>query len=56
MKPIVDQAVEVYDKVQDVNAKGTWLAHRAQITQMLKQEPAPTQFSSSLSLCSLYQS
>lgn len=42
-KPITDLSIRDYEFVNDVNAKASWLLHRAEITQMLKQEPFPTQ-------------
>ncbi|EXJ71822.1 uncharacterized protein A1O5_05632 [Cladophialophora psammophila CBS 110553] len=45
LKPIVDISTKGYDFVQDINAKSVWLCERAQIKQMLKQEPLPTQLS-----------
>lgn len=31
--------VESYDRVQNVNQRGVWLCERAELRQMLKQEP-----------------
>lgn len=31
--------VEAYDRVQNVNQRGVWLCERAELRQMLKQEP-----------------
>jgi NAD(P)-dependent dehydrogenase (short-subunit alcohol dehydrogenase family) len=33
---------EAFDFINSVNYRGVWLCSRAQIIQMLKQEPLPT--------------
>ena len=35
----VDQSLSEFQRVMDVNVNGVWLCQRAQIRQMLKQEP-----------------
>ncbi|KAH6668269.1 hypothetical protein B0J14DRAFT_674835 [Halenospora varia] len=39
--PIVDVDVATFDRTHEINLVGTWLCHRAEIRQMLKQEPLP---------------
>lgn len=56
MKPIVDISTKGYDFVQDINAKAVWLCEKAQITQMVKQEPLPTQLSEPATLLPILQS
>jgi len=34
--------VEDFDRINSVNYRGCWLSSRAEIKQMLKQEPLPT--------------
>jgi NAD(P)-dependent dehydrogenase (short-subunit alcohol dehydrogenase family) len=41
--PIADIDLDGYDFVERVNARAVWLCERAAITQMLNQEPLPTQ-------------
>ena len=31
-----------FDLINNINYRGTWLSSRAELTQMLKQEPLPT--------------
>jgi NAD(P)-dependent dehydrogenase (short-subunit alcohol dehydrogenase family) len=45
MNPIHEMPKQNYQDVQDVNAKGVWLCERAQVAQMLQQDPWPTQLS-----------
>lgn len=35
-------SVEQFDMINSVNYRGCWLSSRAEIAQMLKQEPLPT--------------
>ncbi|CZR48976.1 uncharacterized protein FPRO_12416 [Fusarium proliferatum ET1] len=40
--PIAETPVAIFDKVVSINQHGTWLCHRAEIRQMLKQDPLPS--------------
>ncbi|KAJ9635693.1 hypothetical protein H2204_005653 [Knufia peltigerae] len=42
-KEITQLSLDDYDFVESVNARAIWLCERAQIAQMLTQEPLPTQ-------------
>uniref|UniRef100_A0A2D3UQS1 Related to dehydrogenase n=1 Tax=Ramularia collo-cygni TaxID=112498 RepID=A0A2D3UQS1_9PEZI len=39
---IAETSVETFDRVISINTLGTFLCHRAEIRQMLKQDPLPT--------------
>lgn len=36
MRPLVDETVEIFDRIMNVNIKGVWLAMKYEIPQMLK--------------------
>lgn len=44
-KPVkaVDMTMESFDRLNDINYRGSWLSSRAQLRLMLKQEPLPEQ-------------
>lgn len=44
----VDTSPEIFDKVQNLNVRGTWLLQRAVLQQMLKQECVDNEYVSSL--------
>lgn len=37
-----ETTLEEFDRINSINYRGCWLCSRAEITQMLKQEPLPT--------------
>ena len=41
-QPSHELSIEDFDEINRVNYKGCWLSSRAEITQMLRQEPLPT--------------
>jgi NAD(P)-dependent dehydrogenase (short-subunit alcohol dehydrogenase family) len=44
-KPVkaVDMTMEAFDRLNDINYRGSWLSSRAQLRNMLKQEPLSEQ-------------
>jgi hypothetical protein len=37
-----ETSIDDFDQINGVNYRGCWLTSRAEITQMLKQDPLPT--------------
>jgi len=42
MRPTTEADPSEFDKVIGINLKGTWLCERAELQQMLKQDPLPS--------------
>lgn len=44
-KPVkaIDMTMEAFDRLNNINYRGSWLSSRAQLRNMLKQEPLPEQ-------------